>query len=86
MLHFSLTIDEDVIKVDHHEISKEGLEDLIHQTHESAWGVGEAEWHNQPFIESPFSLKSRFPFISLMDPDLIIATSKLNLREDRGSM
>lgn len=39
-------IDEYVIEIDYHKLLNEWLEDLVHNTHESAWRVREAKRHD----------------------------------------
>ena len=34
-----LAVDEDVIKVDHKELSHVRIEDFCHEAHEGAWGI-----------------------------------------------
>ena len=81
--HFILATYQDIIKVDHHELANEWFEYLVHQMHESAGCISEAEWHHKPFIQASCGLKGCFPFIPFIDSNLILATSKINLREDR---
>ena len=86
MLFFTLAIHQYVIKVDNNELANEGLEDLVHKPHKSTWCICQPEWHHKPLIETSFGFEGRLPLISFIDPDLIIATSKINLRKYGGSM
>ena len=60
-------------------------ENMIHNTHESAWGFGEAEWHNQPLIETAFGLEGGFPFVSDVHADLVVTALKIYLSENDGA-
>ena len=39
VVFLELAVDEDVIKVDHQEVSYVGIKDLGHEAHKSAWGI-----------------------------------------------
>jgi len=86
MLLIGLAIDQDIIKVNNNTSSNEGLENLVHESHKSASGISKPEWHHKPLVQTSFSLKGGFLFITFKNVNLIIATSKINLRKDSGSV
>jgi hypothetical protein len=45
------------------------MENIIHETLEGSWGIGEAKWHHHPLKEAIVCLKGSFPFIIFSDPD-----------------
>jgi len=46
VLFLILTIDQIVIKIDHHKVTNVRSKHLVHEPHESTGGVGKAEWHD----------------------------------------
>jgi len=81
-----LTKHQDVIKVYNHKLAKEGLENLIHESHECTRGIREPKWHQQALIKSHLGFKSGLPLIPFTDPNLVIPTSQINLKEVLGPM
>ena len=75
VLDGGVAVDQDVVEIDDHELTSEGAHHLVHQTHEGARGVGEAEWHHEPLVESLSGLESRLPLVSRMDSYLVIPVS-----------
>jgi hypothetical protein len=49
------------------------MEQVIHHGLESGRTVGQSEVHHQWFKESPVCAESGFPFIALLDPDIVIS-------------
>jgi hypothetical protein len=49
---------------------------------EGGWGVREAEEHDPWFKESLVRYKGRFPFISFLDPYVVVAPSNIKFREE----
>ena len=45
------TVDQDVVEIDDDKLTSEGAHHLVHQTHEGAWSVGEAEGHYEPLVD-----------------------------------
>jgi len=43
ILKLIVAIDQDVVEIEHHKVAKNGPKDLVHQTHESARCISEAE-------------------------------------------
>ena len=60
-------VNQNVVEIDDHKLTSEGSQHLSHQTHEGAWGVGEAEGHHEPFVEPLSGLEGRFPLVSRAD-------------------
>ena len=81
VLLFTLTIDQNVIKIENHKPTNVRPKHLVHKPHESARGVRKAEWHHNPLIQTPFGLECGLPLISLSKADLIVATSQVQFRE-----
>ena len=68
-------VNQNVVEIDDYELTSEGSQHLSHQTHEGAWGVGEAEGHHEPFVEPIFGLEGRLPFVSRVDSHLVVSVS-----------
>lgn len=68
-----------IIKVDYKKILGEGLQDLLHELHKYAWSIAQEKGHYQSFIESLYSLKDGFPFISWLHSYLVVPILKFNL-------
>ena len=62
-------VDEDVVKVDGNINVEEVAEDVIHESLESGWSIGQSERHNKPFEGSIASLECRLPFITFRNAD-----------------
>jgi len=75
-----------VIKVYNDKLAYDWPRNLIHKPYEGVRCISQAKWHDQPLIEAAFSLECRLPFVPFKDPDFLVATSKINLRKDGGSM
>jgi len=86
MLLFIPAIHKYVIKIHNNKLAYDQSKHLIHKPHEGARCISQAKWHNQPLIEDALGFEGRLPFIPFKDPVLIVATSKINFREDSGSM
>ena len=86
MLNPGFTIDEDIIKEDHNEVSQEGLKYFIHQCLEHGRGICEAKWHDQKFIMAIMCAESYFRDIICMDPNLVMPRTKIQLGEKMSTM
>jgi hypothetical protein len=73
VFHPTLVEDEDIIQIYHHKIIGERPQDIIHQPHESGWGIRQTKGHDQPFKNTFFGLESSLPYISLFYWDLVVA-------------
>ena len=62
-------VDEDVIKVDGDINIEEVAEDVIHESLESSWSIGQSEGHNKPFKRSIASPECHLPFITFRNAD-----------------
>ena len=72
-------INEDVVKINHEALTG------VHMPHEGTWGVRQAEWNDEPFIEPLASLEGCFPFVSRPDAYLMIAIPKVQFGKDLRS-
>ena len=79
------TVDQDVVEIDDHELTSEGAHHLVHQTHEGAWSVGEAERHYEPLVESLSGFERRLPLVSRADSYLMIPVVQMKLGEYRSA-
>ena len=86
MLIPCFTIDEDIIKEDHNEVSQVGMENFIHQFLESGRSIYEAKWHDQKFIMAIMCADSYFRDIIRMDPNLVISRTKIQLGEKMSTI
>jgi len=74
MLFFTLTINQDVIKVNHHKVTNKRLNTWFISLRK-VLGVWESKGHNQPLTLSPFGLECGFPLIPFPNPNLVGPTS-----------
>ena len=86
MILLTSVIDEPIFKIDNNKSANHRFEYFVHQSYEGVRCISQAKWHDQPLIEAAFSLECRLPFVPFKDPDFLVATSKINLRKDGGSM
>ena len=65
MLFLYLGEDQDVVQVDHHNIScYEVPEDVIHHSLEGGWTVSHSKEHYQGFKQALIGLEDRLPLVS----------------------
>jgi hypothetical protein len=81
MIFRILGIDQNVINEDYYEFVEFLHEDRVHEIHEVRWGIGKTKRHDQIFIESISGGKGYFWNVTQPDLDLMIAGTKVNLRE-----
>jgi hypothetical protein len=77
---------EDVIQIYNHKGICERQEDVIHQPHESLWGIYQAKGHDQPLENTFFRLESSLPYISRFYWDLVVVRLQINLTKILGSL
>ena len=86
MLIPSVTIDEDIIKEDQNEVSQVGPKYFIHQCLEHGRGICEAKWNDQKVIVAIMCEKISFRDIILMNPNLVIPKTKIQLGEKMSTV
>ena len=82
MLVDGTTVDEYIIKINLQKLTGDGTEDFVHESHEGTRGVGETEWHNEPFVKPLARLEGRLPLVALPDSHLMISVPHIQLGED----
>jgi hypothetical protein len=75
----TLVEDEDVIHILNHKGIDQGLQDVIHQYHESGWGIRQAKGNDQPLETTFFRLECGLPYIGMFYGDLVVAELQNNL-------
>ena len=80
------TVDQDVINVDNDADIKEGLQDVLDQSLECCWSIGESEGHDFVLEMAIPGSKCGFLNVILVDLDLIVSPAKVNFGEDRSSL
>ena len=79
-------IDKDIVHVDCHLVARDEVcEDRVHQGLENSWRVGEPKVHNTWFEEPSICDEGSLPLVFLLDSNVVIASSYIELREDTGS-
>jgi aspartate ammonia-lyase len=78
-------IDQNVINEYHYEFVEFLHEDRVHEIHKICWSIGKTKQHDQIFVESISGGKGYFWNVTWPDLDLMIAGTKINLREYFGS-
>ena len=87
LLHLGLMLskgafgeDHNVININDYDIFHVG-ENLVHHGLERGRGVAESEEHDRGFIGSSMADERGFPFVTLLDPYVVVAPPKVYLRE-----
>ena len=80
------TINENIIKEYQNEFSQVGPKYFIHQCLECGRGICEAKWHDQKFIVAIMCVESCFRDIILMNPNLVISKTNIQLEEKISTM
>ena len=72
---FFLTVGEDqnIIEVYYNTVVQKVPEDFIHKMLECGWGIGETKRHDSCFKESVLGAECGFPFVTFLDPDIIVS-------------
>ena len=86
MLCPCFTINEDIIKEDHNEVSQVGSESFIHQCLECGRSICEAKGHDQKLIVAIMCAEIHFRDIILMNPNLVIQKMKIQLGGKMSTM
>ena len=86
MFNVISTVDQDVINVDNDADIEEGLQDVLDQSLECCWSVGESKGHDFVLIVTISSAESGFLDVILVDLDLIVSPAKVNFGEDGCSL
>ncbi len=77
-------VNKDVVDIDYHRAVEELPEHLVHKLLEDRGGVGKAIRHNKVFIVAGWSNECRLLLIALPDPNEVVCTAQVQLREDAG--
>jgi hypothetical protein len=73
--------DEDVIQIHYHKIIGERIQYIIHNPHESWWGICQVKGHEKPFKNTFFGLEGSLPYIGLLYWNLVVSELQINLTE-----
>ena len=82
MLLVISTVDQDIIDVYNHTNVQQRFQDVLDQRLEGSWGIRESEGHDFVLIMTVSCAKSRFLDVILVNADLIVSPTKVNLGED----
>jgi hypothetical protein len=82
MLFLTLRKDQDLINEDHDKLVQLFHENRVHQVHEVSRGIGQTKGHHQILIETILGGESSLWDILFTNLDLMIARTKVNLREN----
>jgi hypothetical protein len=77
--------DEDIIDKDHDEFIELRHEHGVHEVHEVGWGIYETKRHYQELVKTITSGKSGFRNVARSNLDLVVARTKVDIREDFGT-
>jgi hypothetical protein len=81
----ALGIDEDIIDKDHDKFIELLHEHGVHEVHEVGGGISESERHYQELVKTITSGKSGFRNVARSNLVLVVARTKVDLREDFGT-
>ena len=62
-------VDEDVVKVDGNIYVQKVTKNVVHESLESGWGIGQSERHDKPFKRTIASLEGHLPLVSVHNAD-----------------
>jgi hypothetical protein len=85
VLFLTFGIDEDIIDEDHNKFIDLRHEHGVHEVHEVGGGISESERHDQELVKTITSGKSGFRNVARSNLDLVVARTKVDLREDFGT-
>jgi hypothetical protein len=85
MFFLAFGIDENIIDKDHDKFIELLHEHEVHEIHEVGWGIRETKRHYQELVKTITSGESGFRNVTRMNFDLMIARTKVSIREDSGS-
>ena len=83
---FVLTIDQDIINVDNDTNVQKGFQDVLNQSLESGWGIGESKGHDLELIVTIAGTECSLLNVILVDSNLVVSPSKVNLGENGCSL
>jgi hypothetical protein len=81
----ALRIDENIIDKDHDKFIELRHEHRVHEVHEVGGSISEPERHDQELVKTITSGKSGFRNVAMSNLDLVVARTKVDLREDSGT-
>jgi hypothetical protein len=81
MIFWIFGVDQDVINEDHNKLVEFLHEDRIHEVHEISWSVSETKRHDKILVQTIPGGESCFWNITGPNLNLMIAGTKINLRE-----
>jgi hypothetical protein len=85
VIFLALRIDENIIDKDHDKFIELRHEHGVHEVHEVGGGISESERHDQELVKTITSGKSGFRNVAGSNLDLVVARTKVDLREDFGT-
>jgi hypothetical protein len=85
VLFFTLGIDEDIIDKDHDKFIELRHEYGVHEVHEVGRFISESEGHDQELVKTIMSGESGFRIVAWSNLDLVVARTKIDLRENFGT-
>jgi hypothetical protein len=85
VIFLALRIDDNIIDKDHDKIIELRHEHGVHEVHEVCGSISESEGHNQELVKTITSGKSGFRNVAGSNLDLVVARTKVDLREDFGT-
>jgi hypothetical protein len=80
-----LAVDQDVVQVNDNALLKECSKHRVHTPLECSWCIGEPERHHQELEVTETRPKCGLLDILLSNSDLVVPTTKINLRKDSGT-
>ncbi|PHT68419.1 hypothetical protein T459_27906 [Capsicum annuum] len=86
MIILTARIDQNIIYEDYDEHVQVLLEHLVHQVHESGWGISKTEGHDQKLEVTISSMKISLQNVIFFDFELMIVGSEVCLREIAGTL
>jgi hypothetical protein len=85
VLFLAFGIDENIIDNNHDKFIELRHEHGVHEVHEVGGGISESERHYQELVKTITSGKRGFRNIAQSNLDLVVARTKVDLREDFGT-
>ena len=86
MLCLGLAVHQNVVQEHHNERVQEGLENAVHEGHESGRSVGQAKAQHQKLIMAIAGAESSFWHILRLDPNLMVTHPEVKFAKHLGAM
>ncbi|GBG80746.1 hypothetical protein CBR_g31301 [Chara braunii] len=75
-------VDQDIVEVDENVLHQDVPEDVVHRPLRGSGCIGEVEWHHRELVVVESRSERGFRLVGCSDADLMVTTTKINLRKE----